>query len=83
MRPAPGANYGSYSNPAMDQLIKTAQTPSGGLAAFDHFATYAAQQLPLIYTPEPYDVQAVQAKLHGVGFSPLGTSLPEYWYFTK
>lgn len=78
-----GSNYGSYSSSTMDQLIRAAQTPSGGMTAFDRFSTYAARQLPYIYTPEPYVVQAVQGTLHGVGFSPLGTVLPEYWYFSK
>jgi peptide/nickel transport system substrate-binding protein len=78
-----GSNYGQYSDPMMDNLIKAAQTPSGGLTAFDSFAAYAAQQLPFIYMPNPYAVQAVKSTLQGVSFNPLGTLLPEYWYFTK
>ena len=33
--------------------------------------------------PNPYFVQAVSNKLHGVTFNPLYTLLPEYWHFTK
>jgi peptide/nickel transport system substrate-binding protein len=78
-----GSNYGQYSNSTMDSLILSAQTPAGGLSAFDSFATYTAQQLPFLYTPDNYVVQAAKSTLQGVGFNPLGTLLPEYWYFTK
>lgn len=78
-----GSNYGQYSDPAMDKLIQAAQTASGGMTSFDTFATYAARQLPYLFTPDPYVVEAVKSNLHGVAFSPLGTLLPEYWYLTK
>ena len=78
-----GSNFGSYSSPAMDRLILAAQTPGGGMSAFSSFATYAARQLPYLYTPDAYRVQAVRSSLHAVGFNPLGTLLPEYWYLTK
>jgi hypothetical protein len=52
---------------------------------FHQYATYAAQQLPFMWVPEPepFAVQAVTSKLKNVTFSPLFTLLPEYWYFTK
>jgi peptide/nickel transport system substrate-binding protein len=78
-----GSNVGQYSDPTMNSLITAAQTPSGGTAAFASFATYAAQQLPYLYTPDNYRVQAVKSTLQGVAFNPLGTLLPEYWSFTK
>jgi peptide/nickel transport system substrate-binding protein len=77
-----GANGGAYSDPKMDQLINATETDSG-MATFHTFANYAAQQLPYIYTPLPYGIQAVDSKLHGVAFNPLQTLLPEYYYFTK
>ena len=79
-----GSNSGNYSSPTMDRLISETHT-SGGISAFHQYATYAAQQLPLIGVPnpEPFLIQAVSSKLHGVTFSPLYTLLPEYWYFTK
>ncbi len=79
-----GSNSGNYSNPTMDKLIQETHT-SGSLSVFDQFANYAAEQLPFMWVPEtePYGVQAVTTKLHGVTFSPLFTLLPEYWYFTK
>jgi peptide/nickel transport system substrate-binding protein len=79
-----GSNSGNYSDPTMDKLIDETHT-SSSLATFDKFANYAAEQLPYMWVPEgePYEVQAVSTKLHGVTFSPLFTLLPEYWYFTK
>ncbi|MGH3405019.1 MAG: ABC transporter substrate-binding protein [Streptosporangiaceae bacterium] len=79
-----GSNSGNYSDPTMDKLI-TATHTSGSLAVFHQFATYGAEQLPFMWVPEPnpFGIQAVTSKLHGVTFSPLFTLLPEYWYFTK
>ena len=79
-----GSNSGNYSNPTMDKLISETHTNSS-LAVFHNFATYAAQQLPYIWTPNPnpFAIQAVTSKLRNVTFSPLFTSLPEYWQFTK
>jgi peptide/nickel transport system substrate-binding protein len=79
-----GSNSGNYSDPTMDKLINETHT-SGSMAVFDQYATYAAQQLPFMWVPEPnpFAVQGVTNKLKGVTFSPLFTLLPEYWYFTK
>jgi peptide/nickel transport system substrate-binding protein len=79
-----GSNSGNYSDPTMDKLISETHT-SSSLSVFDSYATYAAQQLPFLWVPEPqpFQIQAVVTKLHGVSFSPMFTMLPEYWYFTK
>jgi peptide/nickel transport system substrate-binding protein len=76
------SNSGNYSDPKMDQLIAATHT-SSAMSTFVDYATYGAQQLPFIWTPNPYAVQAVANNLHGVSFSPLFTLLPEYWYLTK
>jgi peptide/nickel transport system substrate-binding protein len=75
-------NLGSYNNPVMNELISETHT-SDSLAVFHQYATYAAEQLPYIWNPDPYQIQAVSSQLHGVTFSPFYTMLPEYWYFTK
>jgi len=75
-------NLGSYNSPLMNNLISETHT-SNSLSVFHEYATYAAQQLPYIWNPNPYQIQAVSSKLHGVTFSPFYTMLPEYWYFTK
>jgi peptide/nickel transport system substrate-binding protein len=77
-----GSNSGSYSNPAEDSLIGQTHT-SSSLSAFDDYASYTADQLPFIWMPQNYFIQAVASTLRGVTFSPVYTLLPEYWYFTK
>jgi peptide/nickel transport system substrate-binding protein len=77
-----GSNSGNYSNPQMDNLI-TATHTSNAIATFHNYATYGAQQLPFIWSPNPYGIEAVSSKLHNVTFNALYTMLPEYWYFTK
>jgi peptide/nickel transport system substrate-binding protein len=76
------SNAGSYSDPEEDKLIQATHT-SNSLSVFQQYATYTADQLPVIWTPNYYTVQAVSTKLANVGFNPLFTQLPEYWYFTK
>ncbi len=77
-----GSNSGSYSDPTMDSLIKAVQT-SSGYTAVHNYANFAAQQLPYIFVPAQYYVQAEKSNLHGVAYNPYFTFLPEYWYFTK
>ena len=79
-----GSNSGNYSDPTMDKLIAATHT-SSNLSTFYQFATYATEQLPFIWqsNPDPFQIQAVSSKLHGVTFNPLFDLLPEYWYFTK
>ena len=77
-----GSNSGSYSDPKMDQLINATHT-SSSLSVFHDYATYVAQQVPYIYTPNNFRIYAVNSKLQDVTQNPLFTFLPEYWYFTK
>jgi peptide/nickel transport system substrate-binding protein len=77
-----GSNSGNYSNAEMDKLINETHT-SNSMAIFDQYATYGAQQLPFIWAPTAYPIQAVNGKLKNVTFNSLYTLLPEYWYFTK
>jgi peptide/nickel transport system substrate-binding protein len=77
-----GSNSGNYSNPTMDNLINQTHTNSSS-SIFSSYATFGAQQLPFIWNPNPYAIQAVRSNLHGVTFNALDTLLPEYWYFTK
>jgi peptide/nickel transport system substrate-binding protein len=76
------SNSGSYSDPTEDKLINETHT-SSSLSVFTQYATYTAQQLPFIWMPNAYTVAAVSSTLANVGFNPLFTFLPEYWYFTK
>jgi len=76
------SNAGSYSDPQEDKLINETHT-SNSLSVFQDYATYTAEQLPVIWTPNYYNVEGVNGKLANVSFNPLFTQLPEYWYFTK
>jgi peptide/nickel transport system substrate-binding protein len=76
------SNPGSYSDKTEDKLINETHT-SSSLSVFDQYATYTAEQLPFIWLPNAYAVQAVSTKLANVTFNPLFTFLPEYWSFTK
>jgi peptide/nickel transport system substrate-binding protein len=77
-----GSNSGNYSDPQMDSLINATHT-SSSMAVFDQYATYGANQLPYIWDPSNYAIQAVNSKLKNVTFNSLFTLLPEYWNFTK
>jgi len=77
-----GSNSGSYTNPTMDSLINQTHT-SSSLTVFHNYATFAAQQVPWIWMPNPYYIMGVNSKLHNVVFNALYTLLPEYWYLTK
>jgi peptide/nickel transport system substrate-binding protein len=77
-----GSNSGSYSDATMDKLINESHTNSS-TSVMQQYATYGAQQLPYVFMPNPFTVQAVASNLHNVTFNSLGTFLPEYWYFTK
>ena len=76
------SNPGSYTDPQEDNLINQTHT-SDSISVFDQYAAYTAQQLPFIWLPNAYAVQAVSSKLANVAFNPLFTQLPEYWTFTK
>jgi peptide/nickel transport system substrate-binding protein len=76
------SNSGSYSDPQMDRLINQTHT-SDSLTTFQQYATYVANQLPVIWMANGYAVRAISSKLANVASNPLATTLPEYWYFTK
>jgi peptide/nickel transport system substrate-binding protein len=75
-------NAGSYSNPIENSLIAQTHTNSS-MSVFHAYATFTAQQLPIIFMPNSYAIEAVTTHLHNVTFDPVYTFLPEYWYFTK
>ena len=76
------SNPGGYSDPTEDKLISLTHT-SNSLSVFQQYATYTANQLPFIWMPAFYTVTATSSKLANVAANPLGTLLPEYWFFTK
>lgn len=76
------SNSGSYSNPTMDSMITQIQDNSS-MSLFHQYATFTAEQLPFIWVPQIYFIEAVKSNLQGVAWNPMYTFLPEYWYYTK
>ncbi len=75
-------NVGSYSSATMNGLIAATQDGSSA-TAYRRYATYAADQLPVIWVPVPFQVVAVRSTLHDVAQNPLGALVPEDWYYTR
>jgi peptide/nickel transport system substrate-binding protein len=76
------SNSGSYSSPTMNSMILQIQDNSS-MSLFHNYATYTAEQLPFIWVPQAYFIQAVKSNLKNVTWNPMYTFLPEYWYYTK
>jgi peptide/nickel transport system substrate-binding protein len=76
------SNSGGYSNATEDNLIKSIQdNPS--MSLFHQYATFTADQVPFIWVPQQYFIQAVKSNLQNVTWNPMYTFLPEYWYYTS
>ena len=75
------SNAGTYSDPKADQLIKATTQGNADLSAYQN---YLAQQLPVVFQPNPVTVGEIKKNL--VGVTPINALLtlnPEDWYFTK
>jgi len=75
------SNSGGYSNSTVDSQILAIQDNSS-LSLFHQYATNIADQVPFVWVPQAYYIEAVKSGLEGVTFNPMYTELPEYWYFT-
>jgi peptide/nickel transport system substrate-binding protein len=74
-------NVGNYLDTQMDTLITG--TTSGN-DTLTNYETYAAQQLPVLYVPNPTGSGEISKSLKStIGFqaNPLGNLMPEYLYF--
>jgi peptide/nickel transport system substrate-binding protein len=82
--PGSAANYQSYNDPRMTELVNKTLT-SSDMADFYAYEDYAAVQLPgALNVPNRYQIVAVSSDLHGVTpLNPLQSITPEDWYFTK
>ncbi|HEY5266485.1 MAG TPA: ABC transporter substrate-binding protein [Acidimicrobiales bacterium] len=75
------ANFGAYNDAHMTSLI---DATTSGTADLTSYATYAAQQLPVLYQPqEDQAVEVLKTLKSSIGFAPnpLGTFMPEYFHF--
>jgi len=79
--PSGGFNVGTYANAHMTQLIKAT---TFGTAKLTAYATYAAQQLPVLYEPQAFTpVEVINTLKSTIGFAvnPLGNFMPEYFHY--
>ncbi len=78
------SNYGGYSDPTEDRLIKTTETESSQQAFFQ-YEDYTARQLPMLFTPLRAGIILYRSNLHGLApLNPFsGDNTEETWYFTK
>jgi hypothetical protein len=72
---------GTYTNTQLSSLIKATIYGTSNLGAY---ATFAAQQLPVLYQPQANSLVEVARSLKSsVGFAPnpLGDFMPEYFHY--
>jgi len=78
-----GVNLGSYSDSQADKLIQESNTSSSA-SAMQAYSAYLAQNLPVIWVPNPdYQVSAIKNTLGGVVQNPLATMNPQQWYLNS
>jgi peptide/nickel transport system substrate-binding protein len=74
-------NVGTYANGEMSSLIKATMYGKSNLSAY---ATFATEQLPVLYQPQADSIVEVARTLKSaVGFTPnpLGDFMPEYFHY--
>lgn len=77
------SNFGNYSDPKADRLIKKTQY-SNDPDAMHEYGDYLARQLPVMWLPNPaYQVSVIRNDLRGVTQNPTVTLHPQDWYFVK
>jgi len=79
-----GSNFGQYSDPKADQLIKATYSASS-LSALHDYENYLAKQVPDIWQPETA-LNFYEVAENVCGFAPenaLFTWVAEDWYFCK
>lgn len=79
-----GSNSGAYSDPVNDANIKLTHTTSS-LQNMFKYEDYLAQQLPVIWQPDPvYSLSEIKSDICGVTpQEPTLNLTPEYWYRCK
>lgn len=73
-----GSNFGNYSNPQMDSAID-ATTQSADSNAIKAYSALGAQQLPVVWLPEPnYQISVIRNGLNAPQ-DPMGNFHPSRW----
>ena len=74
-----GVNLGSYADAEATKLIQQTTT-SGAASAMQAYSAYLAQNLPVLWVPNPdYQVSAIKNTLNGVLQNPLASMNPQQW----
>ncbi|MFF3261629.1 peptide ABC transporter substrate-binding protein [Streptomyces sp. NPDC002932] len=77
------SNFGSYTNPAVDKLIGETTTDSSP-AAMQKYSAALAEDLPVVWLPEPdYQVSVVKSGLGGFAQDSLANFHPAMWKWTN
>jgi peptide/nickel transport system substrate-binding protein len=74
-------NFGAYGDAHMTSLINATTTGTSNLTSY---ASYAAQDLPVLYQPQvEQTIEVLKTLKSSIGFSPspLGNFMPEYYHF--
>ncbi|MFM9442389.1 peptide ABC transporter substrate-binding protein [Streptomyces acidiscabies] len=78
-----GSNFGGYSDPAVDQLI-SASTTSSSNEAIQQYSAALAQNLPVVWLPEPvYQISVMKNGLGGFRQDSLANFHPAQWKWTS
>lgn len=78
-----GSNFGNYSNPEVDRLIDRTTT-SSSLDAMPDYSKALAEDLPVIWLPEPdYQVSVIRDGLGGFAQDSLANFHPAMWAWTE
>jgi peptide/nickel transport system substrate-binding protein len=75
-----GSNSGNYNDPTNNsEIIATNKSSSSSI--FTTWENYLAEQLPVIWQPDPVNEWEISKKLGGVTpINALDNLDPEYWY---
>ena len=78
-----GANFGGFSDPALDATITEAQTVPGYKGIHD-YGDVAAKVIPALFMDYPETIIKYQPKVHGVeqDFNPVYADAPEYLWLS-
>lgn len=77
-----GSNFGNYSDPAVDKLI-SATTTSASAQAMQAYSAALAQDLPVVWLPEPdYQISVIKNGLGGFAQDSLANFHPAQWKWT-
>ncbi|QKW06104.1 peptide ABC transporter substrate-binding protein [Streptomyces sp. NA04227] len=77
------ANFGNYSDPEADRLIRAVQF-SPDMKAVHAYGEYLARQLPVMWLPNPaYQVSVIRNDLRGIEQNPTVSFAPQHWYYVR